>query len=172
MHDPCQLCHRSARRRSASPSTTAPLYCSSCVRTRQAAGHSGQECDGDSESGSGRSAEWYLNRTSRERDWGDVETRPDGNSKSLPMFELNVRKKAIEPLCWPPPGGESICDVAENRVRNLVACCLTTVPHPARRLNNKLRPVPVSPVPGISTLGPVGSFSSPASPTSDRKVTN
>ncbi|NLS09866.1 histidine phosphatase family protein [Nesterenkonia sp. MY13] len=93
---------------------TARFYCSPYVRTRQTAGHLGLEYQ------SGESVRWYQNRAIRERDWGDIETRPRREFEESPMFELNARKKAIDPLYWRPPGGESICDVAENRVRNFL----------------------------------------------------
>ena len=93
---------------------TTRFYCSPYVRTRQTAGHLGLE------NSEGASVRWYLNRVLRERDWGDIETRPRREFEESPMFELNARKKAIDPLYWRPPGGESICDVAENRVRNFL----------------------------------------------------
>ncbi len=89
-------------------------YVSPYDRTRQTAGHLGLVDD------SGRPAEWFLNRTLRERDWGDIETIPIGEFLESELYANNARRREIDPLYWRPPGGESICDVAENRVRNFL----------------------------------------------------
>lgn len=88
-------------------------YVSPYVRTRQTAGCLGLEIDGDS-------AEWVLNRSIRERDWGDIETVPRRVFHEDQAYARNAAKKAIDPLYWRPPGGESITDVADNRVRNFL----------------------------------------------------
>lgn len=63
-------------------------------------------------------AEWRINRAYREREWGEIETI------SKQAFErdyrISARLKKHNPLYWCPPGGESIADVAENRVRNIL----------------------------------------------------
>lgn len=65
------------------------------------------------------SAQWTINRSLRERDWGDIGsmTRADFQAK----FPDNAHQKKIDPLYWSPPGGESIAHVAENRVRNFLS---------------------------------------------------
>ena len=84
-------------------------YASPYVRTRQTAAFLGLP-----------SAEWYLNRSIRERDWGDIETIPRRAFYEDPVYARNSSKKSIDPLYWRPPGGESISDVADNRVRNFL----------------------------------------------------
>lgn len=88
-------------------------YASPYVRTRQTA--AGMRL-GDSVPG----VEWFLNRTLRERDWGEIESIPKREFEAAEYYALNVRKKLVDPLYWRPPGGESICDVGENRVRNFL----------------------------------------------------
>jgi broad specificity phosphatase PhoE len=88
-------------------------YVSPHLRTRQTAAALGlRTAEG--------SAEWLLNRSVRERDWGDIETIPRRLFHEDPVYARNSAKKAIDPLYWRPPGGESISDVADNRVRNLL----------------------------------------------------
>lgn len=62
---------------------------------------------------------WEENRVVRERSWGEI----DGISRAHfeKDYELNARFKKKDPLYWSPPGGESIANVAENRVRNLLS---------------------------------------------------
>lgn len=88
-------------------------YVSPFMRTRQTAAFLGLRPGG-------RSAEWYLNRSLRERDWGDIETIPRRLFSEDPAYARNAAKKEMDPLYWRPPGGESISDVADNRVRNLL----------------------------------------------------
>lgn len=88
-------------------------YVSPYVRARQTAGALGLTADG-------KSVEWLLNRAIRERDWGDVETVPRRVFAEDPLYSRNATKKSIDPLYWRPPGGESVSDVADNRVRNLL----------------------------------------------------
>lgn len=84
------------------------FYVSPFVRTRQTAGHLGLD------------AEWFLNRSLRERDWGDISTIPYREFLNASHYKFSAQKKKVDPLYWRPPGGESIVDVAENRVRNFL----------------------------------------------------
>ncbi len=88
-------------------------YVSPYVRTRQTAAALNL-------TPSGRSAQWYVNRSVRERDWGDIETIPRRVFAEDPTYARNAAKKAMDPLYWRPPGGESISEVADNRVRNVL----------------------------------------------------
>lgn len=88
-------------------------YVSPYLRTKQTAALLGL-------TENGKSAEWYLNRTLRERDWGDIDAIPKKQFEEDPIYKLNALKKKTDPLYWRPPGGESIQDVAENRVRNFL----------------------------------------------------
>lgn len=76
------------------------------VRTKETAGHLGM------------GGNWMMNRAVRERDWGDIGSvlRKDFKTE----YPRNFTMKSIDPLYWRPPGGESIVDVSENRVRNLL----------------------------------------------------
>lgn len=68
----------------------------------------------------GRPVVWWVNRSLRERDWGDIETMPAAEFSNGAQTAANARRKLVDPLYWRPPGGESIADVAENRVRNFL----------------------------------------------------
>lgn len=74
--------------------------------------------DGD-RAGSAR-PQWYLNRGLRERDWGDIGSIPRRDFAGRPEYALNAARQRNDPLYWVPPGGESIAQVAENRVRNFL----------------------------------------------------
>lgn len=77
------------------------------VRTRETAAHLGLQ------------GAWELNRSVRERDWGVI-----GTMTWSQFVEERPRSFALreaDPLYWAPEGGESIADVAENRVRNLLS---------------------------------------------------
>lgn len=89
-------------------------YVSPYTRTMQTAGHLELEDPAQGE------LEWYVNRTIRERDWGDIDSTPKIEFQADPVNRLNVQKMNNDPLYWRPPGGESIQDVAENRVRNFL----------------------------------------------------
>lgn len=93
-------------------------YVSPYRRTRQTAGHLGlSRTEGGAEP---RSAQWMLNRAFRERDWGAIGTISRAEFESRTEYELSARQRRHDPLYWTPPGGESIADVAENRVRNIL----------------------------------------------------
>ena len=63
-------------------------------------------------------ANWRVNRAYREREWGEVEALP--RSIFQEQYPNSARVKKLNPLYWCPPGGESIAEVAENRVRNIL----------------------------------------------------
>ncbi len=84
-------------------------YCSPYVRTKETAGHLGLQ-----------GAQWRLNRALRERDWGDIGSLPMSKFKKKSRYEDNVRVWKLDPLYWVVPGGESIAQVAEDRVRNVI----------------------------------------------------
>jgi len=88
-------------------------YVSPYVRTRQTAAQLALGSSSDP-------AEWELNRSIRERDWGDIETIPRRVFYEDPVYARNAAKKSIDPLYWRPPGGESISDVADRRVRSFL----------------------------------------------------
>lgn len=80
------------------------------VRTRETAGH--LRLPG---------ARWRLNRALRERDWGDIGALPKDQFAQRRELELNYRMSNSDALYWVPPGGESIAQVAEDRVRNVLS---------------------------------------------------
>lgn len=83
------------------------FYVSPYVRTRLTAEHMAIP-----------NAYWFLNRSYREREWGEIEALPRSTFEEA--YPNSARNKKINPLYWAPPGGESIADVGENRVRNLL----------------------------------------------------
>lgn len=84
-------------------------YCSSYARTRETA--AAMNLPG---------AQWRLNRSLRERDWGDIGSMPKREFDADPNLVRNALRRKNDPLYWTPPNGESIADVAENRVRNVL----------------------------------------------------
>ena len=54
----------------------------------------------------------------RERSWGEINTITKDEFKN--NYARNWMFKNTDPLYWRPPAGESIADVAENRVHNLL----------------------------------------------------
>ena len=63
---------------------------------------------------------WRENRGLRERDWGDIGALPKSVFDTDPLLARNALRRKIDPLYWTPPNGESIADLAENRVRNVL----------------------------------------------------
>ena len=59
-------------------------------------------------------AKWEENRVLRERSWGEINTITKDDFKT--NYARNWMFKNTDPLYWRPPAGESIADVAENRV--------------------------------------------------------
>lgn len=97
-------------------------YVSPYRRTRQTAAHLGlsrrvPDTQGEATE---ESARWMLNRAFRERDWGAIGTISRAEFNRRPEYELSARQRQHDPLYWTPPGGESVADVAENRVRNIL----------------------------------------------------
>jgi len=78
------------------------------VRTRETAATLGIE-----------NARWEENRVVRERSWGEISPLPRAVFEQ--QYSHNALLKRKDPLYWAPPAGESIADVAENRVRNLLS---------------------------------------------------
>ena len=63
-------------------------------------------------------AKWEETRVLRERSWGEINTITKDDFKT--NYARNWMFKNTDPLYWRPPAGESIADVAENRVHNLL----------------------------------------------------
>lgn len=63
-------------------------------------------------------ARWEMDRTLRERSWGEISTITHDDFKK--NYRRNWLFKTTDPLYWQPPAGESIADLAENRVHNLL----------------------------------------------------
>ena len=57
-------------------------------------------------------------RVLRERSWGEINTITKDDFKT--NYARNWMFKNTDPLYWRPPAGESIADVAENRVHNML----------------------------------------------------
>jgi broad specificity phosphatase PhoE len=60
-------------------------------------------------------AQWRLNRLLREREWGELAGMVEPEHKK--NYPNNHKWMKEDPLHWAPPGGESISQVADNRVR-------------------------------------------------------
>ena len=84
------------------------FYASTYVRTRETAAHLGLPGAG-----------WLLNRGLRERDRGDFGSMDQGSIDEA--YPVNAAIKKLDPLYWRPPGGESIAQVAEDRVKSVLA---------------------------------------------------
>lgn len=78
------------------------------VRTRETAAN--LQLDG---------ALWEENRVVRERSWGEISPLPRKVFEEQYAHNALLRRK--DPLYWAPPAGESIANVAENRVRNMLS---------------------------------------------------
>ena len=63
-------------------------------------------------------AKWEENRVLRERSWGEINTITKDEFKT--NYARNWNFKNTDPLYWRPPAGESIADVAEDRVHNIL----------------------------------------------------
>ena len=63
-------------------------------------------------------AKWEENRVLRERSWGEINTITKDEFKNNYARHWNF--KNTDPLYWRPPAGESIADVAEDRVHNIL----------------------------------------------------
>lgn len=60
-------------------------------------------------------AEWKINRMLRERDWGKIGSM--SRAEFMELYPREARDKALDPLYWRPPNGESIADLFEGRAR-------------------------------------------------------
>lgn len=60
---------------------------------------------------------WRMSYLVRERDYGDIDGMT--NEEYETKYPDNAKKRKLDPLFWRPPGGESILEVAETRVREL-----------------------------------------------------
>jgi broad specificity phosphatase PhoE len=78
------------------------------IRTRETAAHLNLP-----------NARWQENRIIRERSWGEINAM--SRQKFAEDYPFNEIFKNKDPLYWKPPAGESIADVAENRVTNLLS---------------------------------------------------
>ena len=63
-------------------------------------------------------AKWEENRVLRERSWREINTITKDEFKN--NYARNWNFKNTDPLYWRPPAGESIADVAEDRVHNIL----------------------------------------------------
>ncbi|GGI12954.1 phosphoglycerate mutase [Galliscardovia ingluviei] len=63
-------------------------------------------------------AKWEETRVLRERSWGEISTITQDDFRA--NYPRNWMFKRTDPLYWRPPAGESIADVAEDRVHNLL----------------------------------------------------
>jgi broad specificity phosphatase PhoE len=63
-------------------------------------------------------ADWRIEPRIRERDWGDIESMSKAEYQRL--YPVNAAKKLMDPLYWRPPGGESIAQVADTRVKSIL----------------------------------------------------
>lgn len=80
---------------------------STYTRTRETAGH----IDPD--------RLWEENRVIRERSWGEIGSM--SKQEFARRYAQNKAYRDSDPLYWAPPAGESIANVAENRVRNILS---------------------------------------------------
>jgi broad specificity phosphatase PhoE len=64
-------------------------------------------------------AEWRHNRMLRERSWGELENLT-GDKEHEELYPRNYQWMEQSPLEWCPPGGESIVQVADTRVRGVL----------------------------------------------------
>ena len=77
------------------------------TRTRETAAHLGLD------------VRWEENRVIRERSWGEIGSM--SKQDFARKYAQNAAYRASDPLYWAPPAGESIANVAENRVRNILS---------------------------------------------------
>ncbi len=77
------------------------------TRTRETAAHLGLD------------VRWEENRVIRERSWGEIGSM--SKQDFARKYSQNAAYRDSDPLYWAPPAGESIANVAENRVRNILS---------------------------------------------------
>lgn len=98
-------------------------YCSTHRRAAQTAGHMDLHRFTRRDGGvlvDRQDPRWLFNRNFRERSWGYIGSISNTEFESRPEYELAVRTRRTDPLYFTPPGGESLADVTENRVRNVL----------------------------------------------------
>jgi len=83
-------------------------FYSSHRRTFETAGHLGIE-----------GAQWRHNAMFRERSWGELENLT-GDQEHQEIYPRNYEWMQLDPLNWAPPGGESIVQVSDTRVREVL----------------------------------------------------
>lgn len=67
----------------------------------------------------GLDVRWEENRVIRERSWGEIGSM--SKQDFARKYSQNAAYRENDPLYWAPPAGESIANVAENRVRNILS---------------------------------------------------
>ncbi|WAP53216.1 histidine phosphatase family protein [Arthrobacter sp. ATA002] len=80
---------------------------STYTRARETAAHLGLD------------VRWEENRVIRERSWGEIGSM--SKQDFARKYSQNAAYRDSDPLYWAPPAGESIAQVAENRVRNILS---------------------------------------------------
>lgn len=60
-------------------------------------------------------AEWRLNRMLRERSWGEIEDLSREEHKEI--YPRNYAWQQRDKMNWAPPGGESVVQISDGRVR-------------------------------------------------------
>ena len=63
-------------------------------------------------------ADWRLNRQLREREWGELSGLVEEEHKA--EYPRNYGWMKADPLHWAPPGGESVSQVADYRIRGVL----------------------------------------------------
>lgn len=64
-------------------------------------------------------AHWEENRVVRERSWGEIDSMSRQEFKR--KYPVNAKYKSKDPIYWAPPAGESVANVAENRVSSFLS---------------------------------------------------
>lgn len=67
----------------------------------------------------GLNVRWEESRVIRERSWGEIGSM--SKQDFARKYSQNAAYRDNDPLYWAPPAGESIANVAENRVRNILS---------------------------------------------------
>ena len=67
----------------------------------------------------GLDVRWEESRVIRERSWGEIGSM--SKQDFARKYSQNASYRDSDPLYWAPPAGESIANVAENRVRNILS---------------------------------------------------
>lgn len=75
----------------------------------------------------GLDVRWEESRVIRERSWGEIGSM--SKQDFARKYSQNASYRDSDPLYWAPPAGESIANVAENRVRNILSTLHRENPH-------------------------------------------